>query len=231
MWYYPDHFNHGTSVQECRNSDRTEHSFSYESVPFDSYYYSPSLLVMKGEFGRVRVMRNELTPEDAEGVRFDVKQEETRTRRENGKLISQSNTSEYSIEIRFGEWYDFPLPSDYGLLEMADSPECEIQTYGGKEYDVMIRSPGFQPYTTNEYVGGRGTGDVPEEDVMLQNCKWGHGFNIFLKATGYTNSGQRKSVAKTFSTISNQPESQNSTGIPMIYSEFYKALRKEVKGK
>ncbi len=242
--YYPGVFNVGTSTMEYRDVESgTEYSFDYYSNPHDSYGWMPENLVMRGQYGRISVERNDMTPERASGIRFEVRQTEWKTQIVNGEYKQSLSETSYWLEVKFNEWHDFPLPTDIGYLEVADPPACETKEewyrgpcgeslYGSHSY--LTCQPGLQPVTGGgEYMGYRGyQGDCGEKIKM--NCKWDHGYTIKLKAMSYTYGGESTPAAERFVFPEFPGDSvvlkkQNTRQIPASYADFYKDLKNELK--
>ena len=126
----------GTSKHECRDSNSLCTNWSYSASCFDNWYWTSLNARFHFGWSKVTCQKNDLTPEWAKGVKFEVTL--TRTKRNTGRGHESSETIEqkFELELNFDEEYDqLPLLDNINTMKVLDNGnkcngDCDWEEWG-----------------------------------------------------------------------------------------------------
>lgn len=127
----------GNSTHDCRNSNSMCTNWSYSASCFDNYYWDPTNARFHFGWSKVTCQRNDLTPDYAKGVKFEVTLKRTKKNTGRGNESSSTTEQKFQLSLMFDQVFeDLPLLDNINTLKVIDhgykcNSDCEYEEYSG----------------------------------------------------------------------------------------------------
>lgn len=113
--------NKGNSTHECKDSNSMCTNWSYSASCFDNYYWDPNNARFHFGWSKVTCQRNDQTPEEAKGIKFEVTLRRTKRNTGRGHESSETTEQKFELSLMFDQIYeDLPLLDNINTLKVID---------------------------------------------------------------------------------------------------------------